>query len=167
MVTKNYQEMQMATTWEGVNAGVTDVVEGPIPPRVDNPMGPGMMHIEIQKVVDEMGPAPWSKLLIEDERNLGTLIASMPGQGNHAHWHSNFDEWWAVMAGELRWELTGGKIIHAKKGDIVWIPRGTVHHIVTEGTEMSLRFAVAMPPAVHIWQDECENCDVTWEHREP
>ena len=101
-----------------------------------------------------MGPPPWSTLLIEDERNRGTLIASMPGHGNHAHWHPAFDEWWFVMAGKLRWELTGGKIIHAKKGDIVWIPRGTVHHIVTEGEEMSLRFAVAMPPAVHVWQEE-------------
>ena len=157
----------MGTNYEGVLAAIEDVVEGPISPRVDASMGPGMMHIEVDSVVAEMGPGPWSKLLIEDERNLGTLIASMPGQGNHAHWHSNFDEWWCVMAGKLRWELTGGKIINAKKGDIVWIPRGTVHHIVTVGEEMSLRFAVAMPPAVHIWQEECENCEVTWEARQP
>jgi len=152
----------LATNYEGVVAAIDDVVEGPIPPRVDESFGPGMMHIEIQAVVNRMGSPPWSTMLIEDERNRGTLIASAPGQGNHAHWHSNFDEWWFVMAGKLRWELTGGKIIHAVKGDIVWIPRGTVHHIVTEGDEMSLRFAVAMPPAVHVWQEECENCDVTW-----
>jgi quercetin dioxygenase-like cupin family protein len=155
----------MGTDYEGVVAAIEDVVEGPIPPRVDEEFGPGMMHIEIQKVVDRMGPPPWSTMLIEDERNRGTLIASAPGQGNHAHWHAAFDEWWVVMAGKLRWELTGGKIIHAVKGDIVWIPRGTVHHIVTEGDEMSLRFAVAMPPAVHEWQEDCENCDVTWEPR--
>jgi len=157
----------VGTDYEGVVAAITDVVEGPIPPRVDADFGPGMMHIKIQEVVDRMGPPPWSTMLIEDERNRGTLIASAPGQGNHAHWHANFDEWWFVVAGKLRWELTGGKIIHAQKGDIVWNPRGTVHHIVTEGDEMSLRFAVAMPPAVHVWQEECENCDVTWEAREP
>ena len=157
----------MGTEYEGVVAAIEDVVEGPIPPRIDASFGPGMMHIEIQSIVDQMGPAPWSKLLIEDERNRGTLIAAMPGQGNHAHWHAQFDEWWFVMAGKLKWELTGGKIIHAQKGDIVWIPRGTVHHIVTEGDEMSLRFAVAMPPAVHVWQEECENCGVTWEPRTP
>ena len=157
----------MATTWEGVNSAIDDVVVGPMPPRVDNSTGPGTMHIQIQEVVDRMGPAPWAELLIEDERNLGTLIASAPGQGNRAHWHSNFDEWWVVISGKLRWELTGGKIIHAVQGDVVWIPRGTVHHIVTEGDEMSLRFAVAMPPAVHVWQNECENCDVTWEPSNP
>jgi quercetin dioxygenase-like cupin family protein len=157
----------MGTDYEGVVAAISDVVEGPILPRVDASFGPGMMHIEIDEIVKEMGSPPWSKLLIEDERNLGTLIAADPGQSNHAHWHSDFDEWWFVMAGELRWELTGGKIINAQKGDIVWIPRGTVHHIITVGDEMSLRFAVAMPPAVHIWQEECENCEVTWDARSP
>ena len=157
----------MGTDYQGVVDAIADVVEGPIPPRVDNDFGPGMMHIEIDDIVQQMGPPPWSKLIIEDERNRGTLIASMPGHGNHAHWHAAFDEWWFVMAGELRWELTGGRIIHAKKGDIVWIPRGTVHHIVTEGEEMSLRFAFAMPPAVHVWQEQCENCEVTWESKIP
>ena len=157
----------MGTDYQGVVDAIADVVEGPIPPRVDNDFGPGMIHIEIDDIVQQMGPPPWSKLIIEDERNRGTLIASMPGHGNHAHWHAAFDEWWFVMAGELRWELTGGRIIHAKKGDIVWIPRGTVHHIVTEGEAMSLRFAVAMPPAVHVWQEECENCEVTWESKIP
>ncbi len=153
----------MTSETDAVHSAITDVVKGPIPPRVDSSEGVGTMHIKIQEVVDRMGPAPWAELLIEDERNLGTLIASAPGQGNRAHWHSNFDEWWVVMAGKLRWELTGGKIIHAVKGDVVWIPRGTVHHIVTEGDEMSLRFAVALPPAIHEWMDDCENCDVTWE----
>ena len=149
-----------------IHSVITDVVTGPIPPRVDNTQGPGTMHVKIQDIVDRMGEPPWVELVIEDERNLGMLIASAPGQGNRAHWHSNFDEWWVVMAGKLRWELTGGKIIHAEKDDIVWIPRGTVHHIVTEGDEMSLRFAISLPPAVHVWMDSCENCDETWEPRD-
>ena len=37
------------------------------------------------------------------------------------------------------------------------------HHIVTEGDEMGLRFAVALPPAIHQWMDDCENCDATLE----
>lgn len=146
---------------------ISDIAVGPIPPRVDNSEGLGTMHIKIQEVARRMGPAPWATKLIEDERNWGTLIASNPGEGNRAHWHSNFDEWWVVMAGKLRWELTGGKVIHASEGDIVWIPRGTVHHIITEGDDVSLRFAISLPPAVHIWEDDCENCDMTWEPATP
>jgi quercetin dioxygenase-like cupin family protein len=43
-----------------------------------------------------------------------------------------------VMAGELEWELTDGTVVRAKKDDIVWVPRGTVHHIRAAGDEMTL-----------------------------
>jgi mannose-6-phosphate isomerase-like protein (cupin superfamily) len=104
-----------------------------------------------------MGPPPWSRRIIADERNLVTLIANTPGNGNRPHWHKDFDEWWVVMAGRLRWELTGGVIVEAAKDDIVWVPRGTVHHIRAVGEEMTLRLAVAMPPAIHVYHD-CEQC---------
>src|SRR2546425_7073468 len=48
----------------------------------------------------------------------------------------------------LEWELTGGTTLKAVKDDIVWVPRGTVHHIRNVGDRLSLRLAVAMPPAV-------------------
>jgi oxalate decarboxylase/phosphoglucose isomerase-like protein (cupin superfamily) len=49
----------------------------------------------------------------------------------------------------LQWELTGGIVVDGVKDDIVWVPRGTVHHIRNVGSELSLRLAVAMPPAMH------------------
>ena len=48
---------------------------------------------------------------------------------------------------DLQWEYTGGRTVRAKKGDIVWVPRGSVHHIMNVGDGLSLRLAVAMPPA--------------------
>jgi mannose-6-phosphate isomerase-like protein (cupin superfamily) len=65
-----------------------------------------------------------------------------------------------VLAGVLEWELTGGTIVRANKDDIVWVPRGTVHHIRNVGTELSLRLAVAMPPAMHYFHP-CEQCGFT------
>jgi quercetin dioxygenase-like cupin family protein len=61
------------------------------------------------------------------------------------------------MAGELRWELTGGIVVEARRDDIVWVPRGTVHHIRCVGAENSLRLAVAMPTATHYFA-ACEQC---------
>ena len=136
---------------------ITDQVQGPIPPRVMNAAWPNVLHTRIKEVVETMGPAPWSKRLIHDERNVVTLIASPPGGGNRPHWHKDFDEWWVVMAGRLQWELTGGTVIQAEKDDIVWVPRGTVHHITTVGDETTLRLAIAMPPAIHYYND-CEQC---------
>lgn len=106
-----------------------------------------------------MGPPPWSKHLIADERQLVRLIASPPG-GNRAHWHREFDERWIVPAGELEWELTSGGGVRAAKDDVVWVPRGAVHHIRNMGDGLSLRLAVAMPPAWHSYSP-CEQCGYT------
>jgi mannose-6-phosphate isomerase-like protein (cupin superfamily) len=136
---------------------ITDVVQGPIPPREKNASWPNMFHTRISEVVAQKGPPPWSVRLIQDERNLVTLIASGPGSGNRPHWHKDFDEWWLILAGTLRWELTGGAVIQATKDDLVWVPRGTVHHITNIGNDLSLRMAIAMPPAVHYYSP-CEQC---------
>ena len=136
---------------------IRDLVTGPIPPRPGVEGSPNTLLTRVAEVVDKMGPPPWSKRIIADERQLVTLIASPPGGGNRPHWHSDFDEWWVVLAGVLEWELTGGTTVRASKDDIVWVPRGTVHHIKTVGTENSLRLAVAMPPATHYFSP-CEQC---------
>jgi mannose-6-phosphate isomerase-like protein (cupin superfamily) len=136
---------------------ITDLVTGPIPPRVINASSPNLLHTRVAEIVATRGPGPWSVRVIQDERNLVTLIANPPGTGNRPHWHRDFDEWWVVMAGQLQWELTGGTIITAVKDDIVWVPRGTVHHIMNVGDELSLRLAIAMPPAHHIYH-ACEQC---------
>ena len=136
---------------------ITDVVTGPQPPRVVNATWPNAMHMRIADVVASKGPPPWAVRLIADERNLVTLIANPPGTGNRPHWHRDFDEWWVILAGRLRWEFTGGEVVEATKDELVWVPRGTVHHIQNVGDEMSLRMAIAMPPAVHFYSP-CEQC---------
>jgi len=151
----------MTTPQEPLTAlNISDVVSGPISPRVLNTASPNLLHTRIADVVARMGPPPWSVRLIQDERNLVTLIANSPGTGNRPHWHKDFDEWWMIMSGRLRWELTGGTVIEAGKDELVWVPRGTVHHIQNVGDELSLRLAIAMPPAVHYYHD-CEQCGYT------
>jgi mannose-6-phosphate isomerase-like protein (cupin superfamily) len=148
----------MATPVEPVcELNITDIVSGPIAPGIVNASQPNALHTRIDEVVARMGPPPWSVRLIQDERNLVTLIANGPGSGNRPHWHKDFDEWWLILAGRLRWELTGGTQIEAVKDDLVWVPRGTVHHITNVGDGLSLRMAVAMPPAVHYYHP-CEQC---------
>ena len=149
------------TTTESSMAATTIVINrfatGPTPPGVSSATGPNSLHTRVAEVVGTMGPPPWSKRIIADERQLVTLIASPPGGGNRPHWHRDFDEWWVVLAGCLEWELTGGILIRAVKDDIVWVPRGTVHHIRNVGADLSLRLAVAMPPAWH-YASPCEQC---------
>lgn len=150
--------MPEPTTTPALN--ITDLVGGPIPPRVLNATWPNVLHTRLQDVLGQLGPPPWSRRIIQDERNLVTLIANPPGTGNRPHWHRDFDEWWVVLGGRLRWELTGGHVVEAEAGDVVWVPRGTVHHIQNIGPDNSLRLAIAMPPAVHLFSP-CEQCGYT------
>src|SRR5215471_3675932 len=136
---------------------ISQLATGPTPPIAASASGPNALHTRIVEVVKQMGPPPWGRRIIADERQLVTLIASPPGGGNRPHWHRDFDEWWVVLAGRLRWELTGGVTVDAVKDDIVWVPRGTVHHIRNVGDDLSLRLAVAMPPATHYYSP-CEQC---------
>jgi mannose-6-phosphate isomerase-like protein (cupin superfamily) len=132
------------------------LADGPTPPAA-GAAWPNVLHTRIADVMAQMGAPPWSRRLIADERQLVTLIATPPGGGNRPHWHREFDEWWVVLAGRLEWELTGGVVVRAAKDDIVWVPRGTVHHIRNLGDALSLRLAVAMPPAMHHYS-ACEQC---------
>jgi mannose-6-phosphate isomerase-like protein (cupin superfamily) len=138
---------------------ISHLAAGPTPPTA-NQVWPNVLHTRIADVVGQMGPGPWAKRIIADERQLVTLIASPPGAGNRPHWHRDFDEWWVVLAGRLQWELTGGTVVQAAKDDIVWVPRGTVHHIQNVGVDPSLRLAVAMPPAAHYFSP-CDQCGYT------
>jgi quercetin dioxygenase-like cupin family protein len=135
---------------------ITHVAEGPRAPRAGDTW-PNVLHTRVADVVARMGPPPWARRIVQDERQLVTLIASPPGGSNRPHWHRDFDEWWVVLAGRIRWDLTGGTVVTAERGDIVWVPRGTVHHIQNVGDGLSLRLAVAMPPATH-YASPCEQC---------
>ena len=143
-----------------VSIVIRHLATAPTPPDLASTAGPNALHTPVADVVRQMGPPPWSKRIIADERQLVTLIASPPGGGNRPHWHREFDEWWVVLGGRLEWELTGGIVVQAAKDDIVWVPRGAVHHIRNVGEELSLRLAVAMPPAMHYWSP-CEQCGYT------
>ena len=106
----------------------------------------GSLQSRLPELIARTGPPPWSEAVVLTDDIQAFLICHPPGQPNDTHYHHH-DEWWVVLAGRLRWELTGGVVVEAAKDDIVWVPRGTVHHIRNIGAELSLRLAVAMPPA--------------------
>jgi quercetin dioxygenase-like cupin family protein len=139
---------------------ISHLADGPTPPTAANATWPNVLHTRVADVLAKRGTPPWATRIIADERQLVTLIATPPGGGNRPHWHRDFDEWWVVLGGQLEWELTGGTVFRATRTDIVWVPRGTVHHIRAVGQELSLRLAVAMPPAMH-YASPCEQCGFT------
>ena len=70
---------------------------------------------------------------------------TVPGGGPPPHIHHFEDESFYVLEGTATFQV-GGQTIHAKAGDFIHIPRGTVHSIKNEGT-MPGRALVVISPA--------------------
>lgn len=119
----------------------------------------GRLWTRVDELRARKGPAPWSEALVLTDDIQAFIICHPPGHPNDTHYHLH-DEWWVVLAGELEWELTGGVVFRASKDDIVWVPRGAVHHIRNVSQDLTLRLAVAMPPANHYYSP-CEQCGYT------
>ena len=58
---------------------ISHLAAGPTPPTAANQAWPNVLHTRVADVVSQMGPGPWAKRIIADERQLVTLIASPPG----------------------------------------------------------------------------------------
>jgi mannose-6-phosphate isomerase-like protein (cupin superfamily) len=86
----------MSTVSSPISIVIDRLAGGPTTPASG---GATPLRTRVAEVVAQMGPAPWSRRIIADERNLVTLIASPPGGGNRPHWHREFDEWWVVLGG--------------------------------------------------------------------
>ena len=68
-----------------------------------------------------------------------------PGGGPPPHLHHFEDESFYLLEGTAAFQA-GGQTIHAKAGDFIHIPRGTVHSIKNEGT-VPARALVIISPA--------------------
>ena len=116
---------------------------------------PNRLRTSLEYMLDTLGEPPWATSILKDDRNSANLICHAPGMTNNAHWHPDFNEWWAILRGELTWEVGEGRpMIHAKEGDIVFVPEGMRHHISSVGEDISFRLAVTTPDQPHIYTDD-------------
>ena len=92
----------------------------------------------------------WSYRLINTESNSMTIISQNPGEGNREHYHPDWNEWWYILDGSWKWTIEGkDKIV--SKGDVVFIPKGTVHRIEAVGDKPAIRMAVSRADVAHVY----------------
>ena len=105
----------------------------------------------IDEIIESMPKdESWSYTLINSKSNRSTLLAQLPGEGNRRHYHNAWDEWWLIVKGKWVFEYNQKKI-SAKKGDIIFLKRNTVHKINAIGDELSIRMAVSRDDVEHIY----------------
>ena len=147
--------LRLALPKPGSNHDTKGERSSQLKPFPDQKLPPNLLHTTLDAMFAQFGEPPWSQAIISDDRNRANLICHGPGMSNNAHWHPDFDEWWAILKGELTWDVGGGRpLIEAQEGDVVFVPKGMRHHITTVGDETSLRLAITTPEALHIYTDD-------------
>lgn len=80
------------------------------------------------KPFTENRPWGWFREFIKNEPNTVKVLFVKNGEAFSLQKHSERDEFWRVLKGNPEITL-GAKIVHAKPGDELEIPRGTNHRI--------------------------------------
>jgi quercetin dioxygenase-like cupin family protein len=88
-----------------------------------------------------------SFLVTGQQSNGGCFIVEgvlAPGGGPPPHFHHYEDESFYILEGSATFQA-GGQTIHAKPGDFIHVPRGTVHSIKNEGNAPARALVVISP----------------------
>jgi mannose-6-phosphate isomerase-like protein (cupin superfamily) len=93
------------------------------------------------------GQPAWREVVVDDTTLHGEWIQSAPGAKVSRRFHPDTREFWAVMDGELRFEIEGQEPIVATKGSVVQVPMQTIYSIETMGDKPALRYEVNVPHA--------------------
>ena len=146
--------LRLAVSKHGSNHDVRGDRSSELEPLPRQELPPNLLVTKPDEMLAHFGEPRWGHDIVENQINRAMLISHAPGMANEAHWHPDFDEWWAVLKGEITWEVGIDRPkIHARAGDIVFVPKGMRHHISTQGDETSLRLAVMTHDAPHIYTD--------------
>jgi CMP-N-acetylneuraminic acid synthetase/quercetin dioxygenase-like cupin family protein len=104
-----------------------------------------------EKIKKSMGDSSWCFPLIYTDNDQACLISQQPGEGCRRHYHATKDEWWIVVEGSFEWRLDDGQVITAQNGEIVFLPKGTVHKIVCTSDKPGIRLACGGRDMEHIY----------------
>ena len=90
-----------------------------------------------------------SRILIQDSRNRMSVISSPGGSPGDPHLHDDFNEWWIVFGGEMRYRVGEYEPFLAHFGDIVVAPCGYRHDPRAWKGDMCMRMVIGKPGSNH------------------
>jgi mannose-6-phosphate isomerase-like protein (cupin superfamily) len=103
-------------------------------------------HNPITRLADlkkqHAGEAEWRQVIVDDDHLHGEYIQSAPGSKVSRRFHPDTREFWAVVEGQLRFEIEGQEPIVASKGSLIQVPMQTIYSIESIGDKPALRYEV-------------------------
>ena len=109
-------------------------------PKYTPPHKPVTRLADLKK--QHAGEAEWRQVIVDDDHLHGEYIQSAPGSKVPRRFHPDTREFWAVVDGQLRFEIEGQQAIVATKGSLVQVPMQTIYSIETIGETPALRYEV-------------------------
>lgn len=104
-----------------------------------------VMHSSEAKSVSLRGTRIAYLITGEDSQNCSLLEFSVePGCGSGVHHHSNFEEIFYVLEGEMRFQK-GDQSVSAGAGTVVFVPQGCPHGFTNEGAQVARMLMMTLP----------------------
>lgn len=129
-----------------------EIVESLRPAAVETAAnGNGSMEVlpEIARSGGAYASATKSRVLVKDARNRMAVIGSPGGSPGDPHLHADFNEWWIVFGGEMRYTIGEYEPFLAHYGDIVVAPCGYRHDPRAWKGDMCMRMVIGMDGSNH------------------
>ncbi len=104
---------------------------------------------EISRSGGDYAKVTKSRILVEDGRNRMSVISSPGGSPSDPHLHPDFNEWWVVFGGEMRYRVGEYEAFNAHFGDIVVAPCGYRHDPMAWKGDMCMRMVIGKPDSNH------------------
>jgi mannose-6-phosphate isomerase-like protein (cupin superfamily) len=108
-------------------------------------MPPNFVLSNLAEIKNGYGEPPWEHLLVKTDLMWVALHCMPPDMRTRVEYHDNTDECWAVLEGEIQWEIEGVGKIRAKPGDFVFVEHGHAHRMTTVSDTPSIRLAFVLP----------------------
>jgi mannose-6-phosphate isomerase-like protein (cupin superfamily) len=106
------------------------------------------------------GQANWREAIVRDKTLFADYVYSTPGTKVSRRFHPDTREFWAVMAGHIRFEIEGQEPFVAVKGSMVQVPMQTIYSMESVGDEPSLRLEVNISDAHTLYPGDEQPLDL-------
>jgi len=130
----------------------------PIPPNKTSGHNESLMNLA--KIEEKIGDGNWCYPVVYTDNDQIAFIRQIKGEGCRKHYHPTKDEWWCIFRGRFIYELWSDpknvnkkpdKILLAKSGDLVFLPKGTTHIITCVSDEPGVRLACGGRNMSHVY----------------
>jgi len=130
----------------------------PMPDK--NVQGHNQTLMNLDDIEKKIGGSDWCYPVVYTDLDQVAFIKQSKGKGCRKHYHPTKDEWWVIFRGSFEYQLWHNRespegdpdeVIIASQGEIVFLPKGTIHVISCISEEPGVRLACGSKEMAHIY----------------